>query len=115
VLGLAACYVAAIVIEQLAPKFQSRGNTVQALKLVVYAYTPIWLAGVLSLIPSLSALTIIAAFYAIYVFYLGMPKVMGTPESQVIPYMAVAAIVIIVINVIIGALTGVTTGVGRLY
>jgi hypothetical protein len=115
VLGLVACFVAALVIEQLAPQFHSRGNRVQALKLVVFSFTPIWLAGVLSLIPSLSVLTIIAALYAIYVFYLGVPKLMATPESQVIPYMAVSAIVIIVIYVIIGTVTGVTTGVARMY
>jgi hypothetical protein len=115
VLGLVACYVAAMVIERLAPQFKSNGNTVQALKLVVYAFTPVWLAGVLSLVPALSPIAIIAALYAIYLFYLGLPKLMDTPESQVIPYMAVSAVVIIVVSLLLSAMTALMTGVGRYY
>src|SRR5262245_32888279 len=51
VFGLVGCWLAAIVIERLAPTFGSRGNTVQALKMVVYASTPVWVAGVLYLLP----------------------------------------------------------------
>src|SRR5262245_17205767 len=39
VLGLVGAWIAAIIIEKLAPTFNSRGNTAQALKLVVYAST----------------------------------------------------------------------------
>src|SRR4051812_19368813 len=64
VLALVCTYVAAIVIEKLAPTFSSRGDTVQALKLVVYSMTPIWVAGVLSLVPALAELGILAALYS---------------------------------------------------
>src|SRR5438128_974704 len=39
-LSLVGAWLAAVVIEKLAPTFQSRGDTTQALKLVVYASTP---------------------------------------------------------------------------
>jgi hypothetical protein len=111
VLGLVSIYVAAIVVEKLAPTFQSRGNTTQAMKLVVFASTPIWVAGVLQLIPALSVLTILAGLYAIYLFYLGLPHVMHTPQDKVIPYMLVAAVIIIVLSVSFTYITGVMTGV----
>jgi hypothetical protein len=110
VFALAGAYIAAIVIEKLAPTFKSSGTTVDALKLVVYAQTPVWVAGVLNLVPPLAVLTILAALYAIYLFYLGLPVIMKTPSDQVIPYMIVSAIVIIVITFCLTFIAGIMTG-----
>jgi Yip1 domain len=115
VFALVGAYVAALVIEKLAPTFKSSGTTVQALKLVVYSSTPVWVAGVLNLIPALSPLIIIAALYAIYLFYLGLPHLMHTPSDQVIPYMIVSALVVIVISFCLAVVTGVVAGVGGGY
>jgi len=115
VFALVGAYIAALVIEKLAPTFKSSGGTIQALKLVVYASTPVWVAGVLSLIPSLSPLIIIAALYAVYVFYLGLPHLMHTPSDQVIPYMVVSALVMVVVTVCLGIVTGIVASVGAGY
>jgi len=106
VLALVGAWIAAMVIEKLAPNFQSKGNTAQALKLVVYSMTPIWVAGVLNLVPMLGVLVIVAALYAIYLFYLGLPPVMSTPSDKAIPYMVVSALVIIGVDpMVAGAYT----------
>jgi hypothetical protein len=111
IFGLIGCYIAAVVIEKLAPTFQSSGNTVQALKMVVFASTPMWLAGVFQIIPLLSLpLMLIAGLYSIYVFYLGLTPVMKTPGSQVIPYMAVSAVIMIVISIVFGMITAALFG-----
>lgn len=103
VLSLAGVYVAAIVIEKLAPSFHSSGGTLQALKLVAYASTALWVAGVCHILPIIGALGVLAgAIYSIYLFYLGLPAMMKTPSDKVVPYMIVSAVVIIVIHVIIG-------------
>ena len=115
VFALVGAYIAALVIEKLAPTFKSSGGTIQALKLVVYASTPVWVAGVLSLIPSLSPLIIIAALYAVYVFYLGLPHLMHTPSDQVIPYMVVSALVMVVVTVCLSIVTGIVASVGAGY
>jgi hypothetical protein len=112
VFALVGVYVASVVVEKLAPQFRSRGDLVQAMKLVVFAYTPVWIAGVLNIFPPLSILVIIAAFYAIYLFYLGLPPVMGTPQESVVPYMAVAAIVIIVVTVVLSVCAAAIAGLG---
>jgi hypothetical protein len=112
VLSLAGTWLAGLIVEKLAPTFQSRSSPVQALKLVIYAMTPVWLAGVLNLVPALSVLVILAALYSIYLFYLGLPPVMGTPADKVIPYMAVSAVVVIVVSIVLGMLTAATVGVG---
>jgi len=112
--GLAGAWLAAVVIERLAPNFSSRGSTADALKLVVYASTPVWLAGVFNLIPALGVLVLVAALYALYLFYLGLPVVMHTPADKVVPFMAVAAVAVIVVMIVVGMVAGAIAGVGRM-
>jgi hypothetical protein len=112
VLSLVGLWIAALIVEKLAPTFQSRPSQVQALKLVVYAMTPVWIAGVLNLVPALAILVLLAALYAIYLFYLGLPPVMGTPTDKVLPYMAVSALVVIVVSLVLGVIATAIVGLG---
>jgi len=111
-LSLGGVYLAAVIIEKLAPNFQSQGDTLQALKLVAYANTALWVAGVCNLLPFLGILGVIAGgIGSIYLFYLGIPVMMKTPLDKVIPYMIVAAVVILIINMVIMMVVGaITTG-----
>jgi len=99
--------VAALVLEKLAPRFQSSGSTAQALKLVAYASTPVWVAGVLHVLLLLAPLAMIATLYSIYLLYMGMPVLMKTPHDRVVPFMVVAALVIIVLNVVLRSIVAV--------
>jgi len=109
-LTIAAVHIAAFVVDKLAPKFKSYPLTwIQALKLVTYASTPAWLAGALYIIPALSPLVFLASLYSIYLFYLGMPQVMKTPDDQVVPYMVVSAVIMIVLLFVAGGLAGMLT------
>lgn len=98
--------VAALVIERLAPKFGSTADTTRALKLVAYASTPVWVAGALYLLIFLSPLVVLAALYAIYLFYLGLPQLLRTPAEQVVPFMVVSALVIVVVNIVLRFVIG---------
>ena len=104
VLGLVGMYIDAVVIEWLAPKFKSSGTRLDALKVVAYSMTPVWIASILQLVPLLGLLGIVAAIYAIYLCYLGLPHVMNTPQDQVVIFMIVAAVVIIVVQMVLGAI-----------
>lgn len=106
-LSLAGVYLAAFVIEKLAPTFQSQGDILQALKLVAYAYTAAWVAGVFNLLPIIGILGVLAGgIYSIYLFYLGLPALMKTPPDKVVAYMIVAAVLILVIYIVIGLVVG---------
>ncbi len=50
-LTFAMVYIVALLADLLAPTFQGQKNFENALKLVVYSYTPAWLIGVFLLIP----------------------------------------------------------------
>lgn len=112
VLALVGVYVAALIINKLAPTFDSAPNDRQALKLVAYANTAAWVAGVFNIIPMLGVLAILGGLYSIYLFYVGLPVMMKTPEAKVVPYMVVSALVIIVVFVVMGLVAAAITGVG---
>ena len=97
--GLASVILAAVVIEWLAPRFKSSGDTLAAAKLVAYASTPVWLAGIFNISLALMPLMLVAALYAVYLYYVGLPHLMQTPADQVIPFMVVSAIAVIVVSV----------------
>lgn len=99
---LAGALIAAIVIEQLAPRFNSSGSTVDALKLVAYASTPVWIGSVIYLVLYLSPLMIVPIIYAVYLFYLGLPPMMKTHPNNVVPFMLVSFITIVVVNIFLG-------------
>lgn len=105
--SLVAPFIAAVVLEKLAPRFQSSGSTARALKLVAYASTPVWVAGVLYLLLMLAPLAMIAVLYAMYLFYLGVPVLMKTPYDKVVPFMVVAALVIVVLNIVLRSIVAV--------
>jgi hypothetical protein len=113
VLALVGVYVASIVIDKLAPTFNSQSDAMQALKLVAYASTAQWLAGALSIIPALGPLAIVGGLYGIYLFYLGVGPLMKTPSDKVVPYMVVSAVVIMVVMVVTGVVATAMTGAIR--
>ncbi len=116
VVSLVLVYVAAMVIDWLAPKFESTPNQIQALKLVAYSYTAAWVAGVVMVIPALAMLGVLGGLYSIYLFYVGLPVMMKTPESKVVPYMAVSAVSVIVMGIILAMITAAVTGMpGTVY
>ncbi|HYM24300.1 MAG TPA: Yip1 family protein [Vicinamibacterales bacterium] len=103
-LAVAGVHVAALVVDRLAPTFKSQPSAIQALKLVTYASTALWVAGAVNIVPTLSEVAFLAGLYSIYLFYLGVGPVMKTPADQVLPYMVVSAVVVIVITLAAAAL-----------
>ena len=99
-------FVSALIIAKLGPTFASRDDQAQALKLVAYSMTPVWIAGVLNLIPMLAILILFAGIYGIYLCYLGVPVLMKTPGEKVIPYMVVSVLVIIVVSFVLSVIIG---------
>ena len=94
------------IASALAPTFGGRKDTLAALKLVGYSYTPAFIAGVLSLIPQLAGLEIIAALWTLYVFYLGAPALLLCTKEKALPYTAACVVCAVVLGVIVGGIIG---------
>ena len=111
-MALVGVFVLSLVIDALAPTFGGQKNSIQALKLAVYSYTPAWIAGVLQLSTVLSMLAIFAGLYGIYLLYLGLPTLMKSPREKSIPYTIVVLICAIVLSVVITVVGGLVVGSG---
>jgi len=88
--------IAGFVIDALAPSFGSQKNTGRAVQLVAFSMTPIWVAGILNIVPTLDWLSMIIGFYGLYLLYLGLTPIMKTMESPKIGYLVVSIIIFIV-------------------
>lgn len=105
VLSLAGIYLVAFIVDALAPSFGATKDMVSSLKVVVYSYTAVWVAGIFQIIPVLAILGILG-LYSLYLFYLGLNIVKGSPSDKVVGYTVVVIIITIVIYFIIGAIVG---------
>jgi Yip1 domain len=99
-------YVMAVIIDGLAPTFSAPKNRENAMKLAVYSMTPVWLAGVFTLIPGLAFLRLLALLYAVYVFWLGLPILMKSPADKTGPYALAVAVSAIILSIVVSAIVG---------
>ncbi|HET7568989.1 MAG TPA: Yip1 family protein [Gammaproteobacteria bacterium] len=106
VLTLVGVYVLALIISELAAGFGGEKSLPQALKLAAYTSTPVWLAGVLHLVPLLDVLILFAGIYGLYLLYLGLPRLMHAPRERAFGYTAAVVIADIVIYLVIGLIAG---------
>jgi hypothetical protein len=101
-------YLTALAIDVMAPMFQTQRNFTNALKLAVYSFTPVWLIGVVLMVPGLRFLSILG-LYAIRLLWTGLPPLMGTPRPKVLSYagavVAAAFVITIALSVIQAAIT----------
>ena len=96
-------FVVAYIIDALAPTFGARKGFSNALKLAVYSYTPVWLAGIFLLIPGLSFLTILG-LYGLYLLWLGLAPLMGAPFDKSVIYAVAVVGCALVLAVVLGIL-----------
>jgi hypothetical protein len=93
------------IVDLLAPTFGGQRDSLAALKVTAYSFTPGWVAGVLNLIPMLGILAIIAALYGLYLLYLGLPMLMRCPRDKSVGYTVVTVLCAIVTGGVIAMLT----------
>ena len=112
VLGLAIIYAVSLIVNALAPTFDGQKDPVQALKLVVYSSTPVWLAGVFSLVPMLGVLGVVAGLYGLYLLYIGLTPLMKNPQDKSIGYTALIIVSYIVMAIVMGVVVATVAGTG---
>jgi hypothetical protein len=114
VLSLVGLYVVGLIIDTLAPSFGSQKNQVNAMKVAVFSWTPSWIAGILMIIPALSPVAMLLSLYSLYLFYLGLPILMETPQDKAMGYFIVTILVSIVVFILIGVISNSLFGFGRM-
>jgi hypothetical protein len=99
--ALAFVYVFAMVIHSFSPKFEGHGEFIDALKVAAYTPTPMWIAGALGIIPSLSIIGFLIGLYSLYLLFIGLPTLTEPPEEKALPYFCVVVITMIVLSVVL--------------
>jgi hypothetical protein len=99
--SFAIVYVLALIIDALAPRFGGGKDFATALKLAVYAFTPVWLAGIFLLVPGLSFL-VIFGLHGAYLLWSGLPVLMQVRAEKALPCTAMVAGCAIIIVVALG-------------
>jgi len=113
-MAIVAVFLVSLVINALAPSFGGQQDSIQALKVAVYSYTPAWIAGALRIVPLLGIFAIFAALYGLYLLFLGLPRLMKCPEDKALGYTAVVVVCAIVVSVIVASIGGVIAGAGMI-
>jgi hypothetical protein len=88
ILILGASYLLAVVIDLLAPYFGVQKNMTQSLKIAIFSYTGIWLAGALMIIPTLMLLVlIIGIVFSLVLLYFGLIKLKEVAQDKLIGFL----------------------------
>lgn len=102
-IGLAVTFVLALIVDALAPTFGGEKNFIQSLKLTAYSYTAAWVAGIFHLLPFVGGIIgLLAAIYAFYTFYLGVPVMKKCPQEKAVGYTIVVVLCGLVLGVALG-------------
>ena len=114
VLSLVGVFVMALIFDALATSFGSEKNLVQALKVAVYSSTAGWIAGIVTIVPMLAIIAVLGSLYGLYILWLGLPKLMKTPEDKKVAYFVVSLVVAIVVFLVIGVVSTSVRGVSMM-
>jgi hypothetical protein len=111
IISLAGVYLVGVIINLLAPNFGGQPNQIQALKVAVYSFTAVWLAGIFAIYPLLAPLGIVGA-YSAYLLYLGLPALMKSPADKSIAYTIVAILCSLVVFIAVAVVGTIIAGIG---
>jgi len=103
-------YVCALIVSALAPTFGGQKDPVKAMKLVAYGGTAAYIASIFAIVPALGLLAFLG-LYSLYLFYVGLPVLMKSPEDKSIVYLIVIVIAYIVVMMVAGVLLGMASAV----
>jgi hypothetical protein len=91
------------IVSLAAPLFGGRRNFVNAFKLTVYSYTPVWLSGIFLLLPGLRFL-VLAGFYGVYILVAGLPLLLKSSKEKSPSFAALIAVFACALTFIAAAL-----------
>jgi len=115
IMAVVSVFVLGFIIDALAPTFAGTKSFEQAVKVAAYSYTPIWVFGLLTIIPVLGWLAVlVGVIYALYLLYLGLPRLMRAPQDKAVPYVVVVIVCGIVLGVIVSMIGGMVAGAGMM-
>jgi hypothetical protein len=104
VFEIASVYMLAAVLYFLARSERQRPSFLVALRVAVFGSIPVLLSGAALVIPAGMVVTLMAAMYAFYLYYLGVQRLIGIRESDSTMFIGVALFCMMVLSSLLGAI-----------
>ncbi len=105
VLAIIGVYLVSFIVNGLVGNFGGERNELNAFKLTAYAFTPLFVLGLFSLIPALTGLYILG-LYGIYLFYIGAPVLLDVPEEKTLTFTVIVSLISILITILFYRIAG---------
>lgn len=98
-----------LIINGLAPTFGAQQDPTRANQLAAYSPTAALVAGVFTILPALSVLTIIGGLYSLALLYMGLKRLMNAPDDKRLTYF----LAIVASSIVAGLVLAVALGAVR--
>jgi hypothetical protein len=99
VLAIVGIYVISFIVNGLVGNFEGERSELNAFKLTAYAFAPLFVLGLFSLIPALTGFYILG-LYGIYLFYIGAPILLNVPEEKSLTFTVIVSLISIVVTIL---------------
>ncbi len=83
---IASVYLTAFIVDLLAPSFKVQKNFGKAMQLVAYSFTPMWVAGIFNIFPSIRIIASLLGIYGLVLLYQGFEFTMKPSKDNTIGY-----------------------------
>lgn len=101
VISMLVVFVMGQIIGALSPSFGGVKDSVQATKIAVYATTPVWIVGIVSIFPPLAPLVWLAYLWVVALIYLGLGPVLRVPEDKSVVFTIVIVVTYIILMIVL--------------
>jgi hypothetical protein len=112
--SVALVYLLGILINTVAENFDAEKNEIASQKIAAYAMTPAFMSGVFSLWPPLWWVSLIGIGMTAFLIYRGLPILMKAEPERALGYTTTVMIAGLIAFIVLFALAGCVTQVGRL-
>lgn len=108
VIGLIMLWAMSVIVNAVSPTFNGKSDIVSATKLMAYASTPTWVAGLIApfLGPVGGLLSFAAVVYVVYLIYLGIGPIMEAPAEKTAGFTVVIILIYIVLSLVLTMFIG---------
>lgn len=89
-IDIVAVYALAHLMIRLASRFGAKPPLTTAFRVAVYSFTPVWICGIVGLIPATGLLMLAGYGYAIYLMSIGAERILDIPRDKTLPYAGMA-------------------------
>lgn len=89
-IDIGAIYALAYLMIRLAPRFGAKPALPTTFQVAVYSFTPVWISGIVGLIPATGLLKLAGYGYAVYLMSMGAERLLSIPQGKSLPYAGMA-------------------------